>query len=82
MDSENDYIKAIESDIDPKMSEFVIVIIKPDMKAPVKAKLDKMGIPSQFIRSETFGRMGKKPAIYTNILRQINAKLKLDLYRL
>ena len=38
---------AIESDIDPKYTELVIVILdKREFKPPVKKLLDKMGIPS------------------------------------
>ena len=69
MNSAADYNAAIESDIDAKFTEFAVVIIKKDMKGPVKKLLDKMGIPSQFILSETFKRLGRKMNVYTNILR-------------
>lgn len=39
-----------------------------------------MGIPSQFILSNTVKRA--KLAVYSNVLKQINAKTKLDLYRM
>jgi len=39
-----------------------------------------MGIPSQFILSNTVKRA--KLAVYSNVLKQINAKTRQDLYRM
>lgn len=39
-----------------------------------------MSIPSQFILSDTLRTKGKALGVFSNLLKQINAKLKRDLY--
>ena len=82
--SSDDYIKEIESDIDPKICKIVCVVISnPDFKKGVKSFLDKVGLPSQFISSRKLGGpKGIPMAVISNILKQMNAKMRLDLYRL
>ena len=77
-----DYMAPIRTDIDPKFTQFVVVLLSRDnLKAPIKALLDKMGIPSQFILSNTVKR-GKGLSVYSNVLKQINAKSRADLYKM
>jgi hypothetical protein len=52
------------------------------MKAKIKAFLDQGGIPSQFVLADTLKRSSGKMGVFGNILKQVNAKVKLDLYRL
>lgn len=51
----------------------------PDQKRVIKAALDKKGVPSQFM---LVGTVKKPITVYSNLLKQMNAKLKSDLYRL
>ncbi len=77
-----DYINPIKNDIDPGFTLFVVVLLaNAHTKPPIKAALDKMGIPSQFILSNTIKR-AKGMSVWSNVLKQINAKSRLDLYRM
>lgn len=61
--------------------KFVVVILNdPKHKKVVKAFLDKSKIVSQFVLGSTIDRA--KITVYSNILKQINAKLCQDLYRI
>ena len=76
-----DFIKAIKSDVNPTNCKIVIVIIAdPTIKKDIKSFLDKGGVPSQFITASVLQRA--RMNVFSNILKQMNAKLKLDLYRL
>jgi len=46
----------------------------------IKAYLDSVGVPSQIVLERTVGRA--KPTVYSNVLKQMNAKSSQDLYRL
>jgi hypothetical protein len=76
-----DFIQAIKSDVNPTNTKIVVVIIpNPSEKKIVKGFLDKGGVVSQFI---TGGKArGMKLTVASNILKQINAKVKQDLYRI
>lgn len=75
------FIDAIKTDMDPKHTLIALIVIqRREHKKGIKALLDKAGVPSQFILSETIKRA--KITVYGNVLKQINAKLKLDLYRI
>jgi hypothetical protein len=41
-----------------------------------------MTIPSQFITSDTLFKKGNAIGVFSNILKQINAKLQRDLYNM
>ena len=41
-----------------------------------------MGIPSQFILSDTLFRKANALGVFSNVLKQMNAKLQQDLYRM
>ena len=79
--SAEDYNKAIRSDVNPKECKIVcVVIFRPELKKGVKSFLDKGGVVSQFITAKKLG--GKlSMGVFSNLLKQMNAKLRLDLYR-
>jgi hypothetical protein len=79
-----DYNNGIKSDIDPKVCKIVcVVIFNPDFKKGVKSFLDKGGVPSQFITTKKLGGpKGIPMGVLSNLLKQMNAKMRLDLYRL
>jgi ribosomal silencing factor RsfS len=58
----------------------VVILADSRHKKKVKAHLDRNNIVSQFLLSSTIDRA--KITVYSNILKQINAKCKEDLYRL
>jgi hypothetical protein len=61
--------------------KFALVIISdPKHKKNIKAFLDKNQIISQFVLGGTIDRASL--AVYSNILKQINAKVCQDLYRI
>jgi hypothetical protein len=74
------------ADINAKTCKIVcVVIFNPDFKKGIKSFLDQGGVPSQFITAKKLvGPGGKPPAlgVMSNLLKQINAKVKMDLYRL
>jgi len=76
-----DFIKAIKAEINPKSTKFVVVLL-PDknLKKGIKALLDQGNIPSQFVLNSTLFKGSL--SVYSNILKQINAKLAQDLYAL
>lgn len=76
-----DFINAIKSDVNPKEIKIVVVIIpSPNDKKVVKGFLDKGGVPSQFILPAKL--RNAKIGVFSNLLKQMNAKLKQDIYRL
>ena len=79
-----DYNNGIKSDIDPKVCKIVcVVIFNPDYKKGIKSFLDKGGVPSQFITTKKLGGpRGIPMGVLSNLLKQMNAKMRLDLYRL
>lgn len=58
----------------------VVILRNPDDKKKIKSFLDKGGVPSQFIRA--FNLRIPNLTIVGNVLKQMNAKLRHDLYRL
>ena len=58
----------------------VVIIFNPADKKHIKSFLDKGGVPSQFILSNKM--RNAKIGVFSNLLKQMNAKLKQDLYRL
>ena len=73
------YLKPIEADISPKTLFALVLISDPKHKKVIKTLLDRKGIPSQFMLSATVDRA--KITVYSNVLKQINAKVRQDLYR-
>jgi hypothetical protein len=58
-------------------------LFRPEFKKKVKGFLDKGGMPSQFITTKKLGGPKGVPlGVMSNLLKQMNAKVKLDLYRL
>lgn len=77
------YIDAIKADIYPKDTIIAVVLTQQkDQKQYIKKYLDELGVPSQFILVPTLKRSLGKIGVFSNILKQINAKVRLDLYRL
>ena len=76
-----DYIDGIKSDINPAICKMIVVILFMEIKPQIKNFLDTQGgIPSQFVRT---GKLRNASlSVMLNILKQMNAKLKCDLYRL
>ncbi len=57
-----------------------VIVFKPDIKKNIKSFLDKNGVVSQFITAKKLGgRLSL--GVFSNLLKQINAKLNKDLYR-
>ena len=74
----------IKTDIDPVFVQVVVVLISeviPEMKVRVKQALDDIGIPSQFVLASTVTK-SKGLSLMVNIIKQINAKMGLDVFRL
>ena len=70
----------INRSINPNTTKIAVVLIKFEnhYQKPKKA-LNAKGIPSQFLQVFT----ARKPiTVYSNLLKQMNAKLKMDLYRI
>ncbi len=77
----DDYLLPIQADVDMTYIEFAVVLYsKRPLKAPVKKHLDKMGLKSQFVQTSTVLKEKNLPMMAT-IIKQINAKMGLDLYR-
>lgn len=56
------------------------MLFDPTVKKGVKKFLDEGGVPSQFVTSKKLG--GKLAlGVFSNLLKQMNAKVKQDLYR-
>lgn len=73
------FVDEIKRSINFKTRLALVLIRYPDHYGKIKKELDSRGIPSQFLLIPTV----KKPiTVYSNLLKQMNAKLKQDLYRL
>ena len=69
----------------PELKLCFVLIQYPDQKKDVKKYLDRCGIVSQFMVKKTLEKNldGRpKMGIFTNLLRQVNAKMPMDLYRI
>lgn len=67
---------------DPGLRIAFVLLQRPEEKAPIKMFLDKHGIVSQFMVQRNVERNLSKMGVFTNLLRQVNAKMPLDLYRI
>mmetsp|Transcript_34437 Transcript_34437/g.25526 ORF Transcript_34437/g.25526 Transcript_34437/m.25526 type:complete len:181 (+) Transcript_34437:1239-1781(+) len=80
-----DFINEIKK-CNPQQVQIALVCLKePKIKSEIKRELDKMGVPSQFVLP--FKHFDKrknevKIVVVTNIMSQMTAKVKKDLYRL
>ncbi len=79
--SANSYNEAIKSDINPKICKIVcVVIFNPEFKKGIKKFLDAGGVPSQFVTAKKLsGKLAM--GVFSNLLKQMNAKVRQDLYR-
>ena len=68
-----DYIHCITNDIDPKTAKnlkIVVVLISRDSdKAPIKRKLDSLGVVSQFLLFKNISKKVGVKGVITNLLR-------------
>jgi hypothetical protein len=60
----------------------MVILGRKDFKPEIKKILDGACIPSQFITADTLKRAANKLGVYSNLLKQMNAKMRQDLYRL
>ena len=73
------FAEEIKRAVNPKTRIVLVLTQYPDQKKAAKIALDKLGVPSQFILVPTV----RKPiTVYTNLLKQMNSKIKQDLYRI
>lgn len=70
--------------VNPTNCQMAVVLLgNKSLKPEIKTFLDnKGGVPSQFITIDTMKRAQERLDVFANLLKQINAKMKLDLYRL
>jgi hypothetical protein len=70
--------------VNPKTCKIVcVVLFNPDIKKGIKSFLDQGGVPSQFITTKKLGGPKGVPlGVMSNLLKQMNAKVRQDLYRL
>jgi len=66
----------------PKV-QMCFVLISRDTDHPrIKAAMDKLGVVTQFMLQKNISRKVDTMGVITNLLRQVNAKVGLDLYRI
>lgn len=59
------------------------ILISRDTDHPyIKAAMDRLGVASQFLLHKNISRKVDTMGVITNLLRQVNAKTGLDLYRI
>lgn len=80
-------VMKIPREIQTKNKIVIVLLNDSKEKALVKRSLEKLGIVSQFLLVNTMNQLYKKPqntqlGAFSNILRQIQAKKKKDLYRI
>lgn len=82
-DKEIDYINAIKSDVNPdELQTIVVLLSRKEIKAGIKKFLVEAGLISQFILANTVFSKSKALGVFSNLVKQINAKVGLDLYRI
>ena len=75
-----DYLQRKDGPLSNPLDFALVIIFDPKNKKAIKSLLDKAGVPSQFVLSNTLKRA--KITVFSNILKQINAKLRGDLYKI
>jgi hypothetical protein len=78
------YSYCITSDLQSnKQVKIVFVLIDNDTHHPrAKKELDQLGLCSQFLLYKNISKKIKTFGVWSNILKQVNAKCGLDLYRI
>lgn len=59
-----------------------VLLDRAEEKKHIKKFLDGAGIVSQFVLRNNMERSLGKMGVFTNLMRQVNAKMPLDLYRI
>lgn len=81
-----DFLYCIQSELQSvKKSGLAIIFVllnNPDHKKLIKKALDKMGLASQFMLKRNIEKKLSALGVFSNLLRQVNAKCGMDLYRL
>jgi hypothetical protein len=73
----------LENDLKGKKVAICFVLIGKEQHHPfIKKRLDEMGIISQFLLYKNISKKIGTMGVITNLLRQVNAKVGLDLYRI
>ena len=60
----------------------MVVLTDKTLKPKIKKTLVEMGVISQFILANTVFSKSKAIGVFSNLLKQMNAKVGLDLYRI
>jgi len=79
----NDYILGFKQ-LDPNKTKIALVLLQREQdKHVLKSVIDgKVGVPSQFVLFKTAQKASGALAVAGNILKQMNAKIARDLYRI
>jgi len=79
----NDYISGFKQ-LDPNKTKIALVLLQREQdKHVLKSVIDgKVGVPSQFVLFKTAQKACGALAVAGNILKQMNAKIARDLYRI
>ena len=76
------YIDEIKNKVTKKIEVVIVLLGRKETKTQVKKHLVQQGIISQFILADTVYYKATAIGVFSNLIKQINAKLGLDLYRL
>lgn len=76
------YLEAMKEDLDKKSIIVVVLISDTKAKKFMKKWLDQFGVPSQFLVVNTMKRILGKMGVFSNLLKQINSKVRKDIYRI
>lgn len=74
-----DFIKAIDDACNADVKVVVVLLQDPKHKKAIKKHLDQRGTPSQFLLARTL--KNAQPSVFSNLLKQMNTKLRGDLYQ-
>ncbi len=70
-----EFNKAIKADINPTQCKIAVVVLqRPEDKKTIKSFLDQGAVPSQFILTNKL--KNAKIGVFSNLLKQMNAKLR------
>jgi len=80
------FLHCIDNELDDqtlqKLSLAFVLVGREDEKARVKRFFDSKGVVTQFMLARNMQKKAENATVVTNILKQVNAKFPLDLYRI